>query len=89
MKMTCAEARQIDLVDYLFTLGHHPEKIRNQNFWYLSPLREEQTASFKVSRRKGFWFDFGTGRGGDIIDFGVLYHKCDVTELLERLTERN
>ncbi len=87
--MTCAEARQIDLVDYLCVLGHDPIKIRNQDYWYLSPLRREKTASFKVNRIKSLWFDFGTGLGGDILDFGVLFHKCSVSDLLRGLAESN
>jgi DNA primase len=87
--MTCAEARQTDLVDYLSGLGHLPMKIRNQDYWYLSPLRKEKTASFKVNRIKNLWFDFGTGLGGDILDFGVLFHKCSVNELLKSLNQSN
>ena len=37
------EARQIDMVDYLSKLGHSPSKIRNSDYWYLSPLREEKS----------------------------------------------
>ncbi len=50
--MNCEEANQIDLVDYLYSLGYHPQKIRNYDHWYLSPLREEKEASFKVNRQK-------------------------------------
>src|ERR1035438_5706577 len=88
-KLSCANARQIDLVDYLTALGHHPIKIRNQDYWYLSPLRIERTASFKVNRTKNVWFDFGTGLGGDILNFGVLFFGCCVSDLLRRLTESN
>ena len=49
-KMMCADAKQLDLVDYLASLGHQPAKVRNQDYWYLSPLREEKTPSFKVNR---------------------------------------
>ena len=82
-------ARQIDLVDYLAVLGHHPKKIRNQDYWYLSPLRSERMASFKVNRNKNIWYDLGSGRGGDIIDFGVLFHSCSVSDLLSRLSALN
>jgi len=34
--LMCAEAKQIDLVDYLASLGHQPQKIRNEDYWYLS-----------------------------------------------------
>jgi Toprim-like/CHC2 zinc finger len=85
--ITCAEAREIDLVEYLYALGYNPEKVRNMEYWYRSPLRNERTASFKVNRMKGLWYDFGTGQGGNIIDFGVLYHKSIVREVLTGLKD--
>ncbi len=45
------EVKQIDIVKYLETLGYHRQKIRNNDYWYLSPLREEKEASFKVNRK--------------------------------------
>lgn len=84
-RITCARAKQIDLVDYLSSLGHFPAKIRKQDYWYLSPLRQEKTPSFKVNRAMNVWYDHGTGTGGDLIDFGKLYHNCSIAELLNRL----
>src|SRR5690606_20783300 len=84
----CAEARQIDLVDYLASLGHEPKKTRNNDYWYLSPLREEKTPSFKVNRRLNVWYDHGTGKGGDLIDFGTLYFNCSTSDLLNRLSQQ-
>jgi hypothetical protein len=86
---TCEQAREIDLVDYLFVLGFQPKKIRGNDYWYLSPLREEKEASFKVNRRLNAWYDHGIGRGGDLIDFGVLYHHLSITELLQKLKQNN
>jgi hypothetical protein len=86
-KMMCADAKQLDLVDYLDSLGHQPAKVRNQDYWYLSPFREEKTPSFKVNRPLNVWYDHGTDKGGDLIDFGTQYHKCTVRELLDRLSE--
>jgi hypothetical protein len=86
-RITCARAKQIDLVDYLASFGHFPAKIRNQDYWYLSPLRTEKTPSFKVNRAMNVWYDNGTGTGGDFIDFGKLYHNCFTAELLNRLPE--
>jgi hypothetical protein len=85
-KLNCEHAKRLDLVEYLAFLGHQPQKIRNEDYWYLSPLREEKTASFKVNRNRGIWFDHGIGKGGDLIDFGTLYHNCSVRELLKRLS---
>lgn len=83
--ITCEEARQIDLVDYLAKLGHYPTKIRRFDYWYLSPLRDEKNSSFKVNRNMNLWFDHGTGTGGNLIDFGKLYYECTVRELLIKL----
>jgi len=58
-QLLCEQAKQIDMVDYLSSLNHHPQRVHHQDFWYLSPLREEQTASFKVNRTLNVWFDFG------------------------------
>jgi hypothetical protein len=86
-QLSCEQAKQIDMVDYLSSLNHHPQKVRNQDFWYLSPLRQEKTASFKVNRTLNVWFDFGFGKGGDIIDFCTLYYNCTISEALSKLSE--
>jgi len=85
-KLSCREAKQMDLVAYLEVLGHSPSKVKGQDYWYLSPLRKETTPSFKVNRTRNVWFDFGEGKGGDLIDFGVNYFRCSTQELLERLS---
>jgi len=79
------EARQTDMIDYLSKLGYEPVKVRNCNYWYLSPLREEKTASFKVNKALNRWYDHGLGKGGNIIDFGIAYHQCTAGELLQQL----
>jgi len=84
--ISCRQARQIDLVEYLASLYYHPQKVLGVDHWYLSPFRKEKTVSFKVNRRLNLWFDHGEGRGGDLIDFGTRYHRCTVSELLERLS---
>jgi DNA primase len=81
-----SEAKEMDMVNYLSTLGHEPAKIRNNDYWYLSPLREEKTPSFKVNRKLNRWYDHGLGSGGNLIDFGIEYYHCTVGELLEKLS---
>lgn len=84
---TCEEAKQqIKLIDYLAALGFHPEKVSGHDFWYLSPLHDEKTASFKVNNKINAWKDWGTGESGTIIDFGVKYHLCSVSQFLEKLS---
>jgi len=86
-KLMSAEAKQIDLVDYLSALGHRPQKVRNSDYWYLSPLRIEKTPSFKVNRTRNVWYDHGIGKGGNLIDFGILYFNCTVSDLLQHLSQ--
>jgi len=86
-KLSCEEARKIDLVDYLAHLGHYHRHIRRNEYWYISPLRDEKTASFKVNKKLNLWFDHGMGKGGNTVDFGVLYHRCQIPELLLRLSQ--
>jgi len=84
--MNCASANATDLVDYLSSLGHQPAKIRNIDYWYLSPLRDESEPSFKVNRAKNVWFDHGIGQGGKAIDFVMHYFKCPITEALNKIS---
>ena len=86
-KLMSLKAKQIDLVDYLAALSHRPQKIRNKDYWYLSPLRDEKTPSFKVNRNMNAWYDHGIGKGGNLIDFRILYFNCSVSNFLEQLSE--
>ncbi len=83
--MNCEEANKVDLVDYLFASGYTPTKIKGNDYWYISPLRDERTASFKIDRSKNVWYDHGTGNGGTVIDFAIQYFNCDVQQALQKL----
>ena len=76
--MNCEQANQIDLVDYLQALGFNPQKIRREDYWYLSPFRKENEASFKVNKHKNIWYDHGLGKGGSLIDFAMEFYHCNV-----------
>lgn len=54
------------ITDFLQEHGHQPTSVRGNNWWYLSPLRDEHTASFKVDVSKNVWYDFGLGKGGNL-----------------------
>lgn len=83
--LQCRQVNTLDMVDYLQSLGFAPQKVRGNDYWYISPLREEKTASFKVNRKLNAWYDHGSGQGGRLVDFGILYFKCTVTELLKKM----
>ncbi len=84
--MNCEQANQIDLVDYLCALGFNPSKIRREDYWYLSPLRQEKEASFKVNRNKNIWYNHGLGRGGNLVDFAKEFYHCNVSEALQKIS---
>jgi hypothetical protein len=81
------ELKQTDMVDYLEKFGYQPQKIRNNDYWYLSPLRYETYPSFKVNRKLKAWYDHGIGKGGNILDFAILYHNCSVAEVIKKLQD--
>jgi len=84
--LSCGEARQIPIIEYLAKCGYQPQYIRGNNYWYLSPLHEESHASFKVNIRLNAWFDFGIGEGGNMIDLGIRLYKCSVKDFLPLLS---
>jgi len=49
-KLTVAEARQIDMVDYLSSLGFQAIKTRGNDYWYISPFRGERTPSLQYEK---------------------------------------
>lgn len=84
---SCEEAKeQISMVKYLAELGFQPARVAGNDFWYRSPLHDEKTPSFKVNIKLNCWYDWGTGEKGNLIDFGLAYHKCNISEFLNILS---
>lgn len=79
--------RELDIVYLLDMLGHEPtaRKKNDTDYWYVSPLRNERTASFHVNRITNEWYDFGLMAGGNPLDFLLRYHGCSIPELLDRM----
>jgi len=88
-RYNCKTAKTISIVHYLEQCGIHPQKIKGNNYWYLSPIREERTPSFKVNTKLNSWMDFGEGIGGNLIDLGIRLHDCSVEGFLARLNHGN
>jgi hypothetical protein len=86
--MNCEQANRVDLVSYLTTYGLKPAKESGINYWYHSPLHEENTPSFKVDRNKNTWYDFGLGKGGTLVDFVCTIHGCDITTALKKIESK-
>lgn len=87
--MNIKKIKQIKLQDFLASMGCKPVKQYGVNLMYLSPLRTEKHASFKVNTEINQWYDFGIGRGGNIIALAeLLYNSSDVSYLIHQI-ERN
>lgn len=87
--MTCSEAKKISLVSILDQIGAKKIKQNNREIWYLSPFRNEATASFKIDLSKNIWFDHGEGKGGNVLDFVMRYYQCDLKEALKVLNNES
>ena len=65
------------------------KQIKIANLWYKSPLRNESEASFKVNTTMNSWFDFGVGKGGNIITLAsYLYASDSLPYLLDKLEKQ-
>ena len=83
------EIKSIPLATFLSQLGHEPTMRKGSRLWYLSPLRQEHTPSFKVETTLNCWYDFGIGKGGNIIDLATeLYHSTDLRYLMSCIADR-
>ena len=83
--MTCERARNLALEAVLARLGHFPVKSTEKEAWFLSPLRLETQASFKLSKKLNRWYDHGAGTGGNVIDLVCHVNRSSVREALEWL----
>lgn len=86
--MNIQEIKSIKLQDFLASLGYTPTKQQGNKLWYLSPFRQESHASFKVNTERNQWYDFGIGKGGNIIDLAeLLYKSSDVSYLIRKIED--
>lgn len=85
--MIFQQAKQADLVTLLAQLGFTPAKVKQPDYWYLSPFRDEHTASFKVNRDRNIFYDHGDGTGGNIIDFASRFFNCTAPEAAKKILE--
>ena len=53
----------------------------------LSPFNKEKTPSFFVNDAKMMWFDFSSGKNGNIFDFLIETEGCSFPEAVERMAQ--
>ena len=64
----------VDILDYISQFTEFEEK--GGEYWALSPLKEEATPSFSVNTEMNKFYDFSTGKGGNVLSFIKLYYQC-------------
>lgn len=88
--MNTNQIKNIKITDYLYNKGILPKQIKGTDYWYISPIREEKTPSFKVNNELNVWYDYGTGQGGNIIDLIMrMYNLNSITEVLSHFNNSN
>ncbi len=65
----------VDILEYISQYTEFTEK--NGEHWGLSPLKEEETPSFSIRVETQQFYDFASGRGGNILSFIKAYHNCN------------
>jgi hypothetical protein len=79
------EARNISLFELLKKWKIAPVKEMNNQAWYISPFRNESTASFKLDLNINKWYDHGEGIGGNTLDFVIRLFSCSAKQALEKI----
>ncbi len=85
--MTIDSIKRIGIREYLGAKGIKPQSERGNRAMYLSPFRQENTASFSVNHDENVWYDHGIGEGGSIIDLVARMERCSVGEAIRRLED--
>jgi len=75
--MNSNQAKKIPLSRILGQLGHQPHHQNRNELLYFSPFRKETEPSFSINETRNIWFDFGKGKGGNVIDFVMEYYNLD------------
>jgi hypothetical protein len=79
---------QVSLVDLLSRLGFQPLRTTGRESLYISMIRDSDiNPSFSVNDTLGVWYDHGLDKGGNIIDFGLVYWQLPFCEVLEKILQ--
>ena len=88
--MNCKTIKEkIRMIDYLAQKDIYPINSKQNIFWFLSPFRNEKTASFKVDISTNRFYDFGEGFGGTLIDLISKLENISVKEIIQKFNENS
>jgi len=82
--------RVLEEVDIFEVISQYVDlKKRGKNYFGLSPFRSETKPSFSVAPDKNMWYDFGSGQGGNAVQFLIEYEKISFSEAIRSLAEKH
>tara|TARA_X000000368_G_scaffold273584_1_gene216942 strand:+ start:1 stop:1746 length:1746 start_codon:yes stop_codon:yes gene_type:complete len=82
--------RVLEEVDIFEVISQYVDlKKRGKNYFGLSPFRSETKPSFSVAPDKNMWYDFGSGQGGNAVQFLIEYEKISFAEAVRSLAEKH
>lgn len=87
--MESKDANNIPLADILEKYDREVVKAYPGYDMYLSPFRDERTASFKVNTTTNRWQDFAEGTFGTVIDLVIKMENCSFLEAMQVIKEKN
>ena len=88
--MNIEQSKKLSIIDFLDKENVTLKKKKGNAYWYLSPFRDEKTASFKVSKKENLWYDYAIKEGGDLVELVKrMYNKRSVSDALAYLASKS
>lgn len=75
----------VDILEYISQFTEFEEK--NGEYWALSPLKQEETPSFSVNTEINRFYDFSSGKGGNVLSFIKAYNHCSDSKAADILRQ--
>lgn len=76
----------VNFVDFAESCGLELE-YKNGEWWGLSPFKEEKTPSFSINEEKQNFYDFSSGKGGNLLQFIMDLRHCSLSSAVKELMQ--
>ena len=73
--------RSIDIVEYISQFVDLEQK--GDEWWGLSPFKDEKTPSFSIRKDPPFFYDYSSGKGGNLYTFIKEYYNCTPIQVVD------
>lgn len=77
--------KSIDIVEYISQFVEMEQ--RGEEWWGLSPFKSEKTPSFSVRPDPPVWYDYSSGKSGNLYNFIKEYFNLTPREVIEKVKE--